>query len=270
MESFRSGRHIIDMRRQHSQYTAILLVGSLWYNSYYGGFIGFPQGAAATAFVPRWYGERRQSVRQQHTTTHLHLLVADPVGCMDTAAIMAASSLSSVIAAPSFLLCAAVTVSPEPIHTAFTVATFAPQPFWLLMILLPNSTLTKRIMGGMQVPLLLCAVHLLIVLASLSADGGTAPLAEFNDVFDLSGDPQKAFIGMTSNYPNFVAEEWSHVLTWDLFVGRYIWLDGVQRNILTAPSVLLCNLIGPPGLILHWITCAVSGKPLVDDQIGTD
>jgi hypothetical protein len=59
------------------------------------------------------------------------------------------------------------------------------------MILLPNSALTKRIMGGLQVPLVLCAVHLMIVLASLAADGGTARLAEFNDVFDLSGDPHQ-------------------------------------------------------------------------------
>lgn len=40
-------------------------------------------------------------------------------------------------------------LSPEPIHTAFSVATFLPQPFWLLMILLPNSDITKRIMGGL-------------------------------------------------------------------------------------------------------------------------
>jgi hypothetical protein len=59
------------------------------------------------------------------------------------------------------------------------------------MILLPNSALTKRIMGGLQVPLVLCAVHLMIVLASLTADGGTARLAEVNDVFDLSGDPHQ-------------------------------------------------------------------------------
>ena len=39
--------------------------------------------------------------------------------------------------------------SPEPIHTAFTVATFLPQPFWLLMILFPKSSITKKIMGGL-------------------------------------------------------------------------------------------------------------------------
>lgn len=42
-----------------------------------------------------------------------------------------------------------VSVSPEPIHTAFSVATFLPQPFWLLMILLPNAKITKKIMTGL-------------------------------------------------------------------------------------------------------------------------
>lgn len=57
-------------------------------------------------------------------------------------------------------------------------------------------------------------------------------------------------------------EEWSHVLTWDLFVGRWIWLDGIERKIFTPHSVLLTNLIGPPGLLLHFITCFLSGKGL--------
>jgi hypothetical protein len=54
---------------------------------------------------------------------------------------------------------------------------------------------------------------LTIVLASLGEQEATAPLLEFNKVFDPAGDPQKAFLGMVSSYPNFVAEEWSHVLT---------------------------------------------------------
>ena len=58
------------------------------------------------------------------------------------------------------------------------------------------------------------------------------------------------------------SEEWSHVLTWDLFVGRWIWLDGIERKIFTPHSVLLTNLIGPPGLVLHFITCFLSGKGL--------
>jgi Domain of unknown function (DUF4281) len=117
-----------------------------------------------------------------------------------------------------------------------------------------------------EVPILCSLVHLLIVGSSIASDGQgvTAPLSEFNDVFDPSGDPQAAFFGMTSKYPNFVAEEWSHVLTWDLFVARYIWLDGLRRGIFTPHSVLLCNLIGPPGFLLHAVTCLLSNKPVYD------
>jgi hypothetical protein len=109
-------------------------------------------------------------------------------------------------------------------------------------------------------------LHFFIVATSIvqQGQGVTAPLADFAGVFDPSGDPQKAFMGMSSNYPNFVAEEWSHVLTWDLFVGRWIWLDGLKRGIFTPHSVLFCNLIGPPGLLLHWLTCTLTGKPIME------
>jgi hypothetical protein len=170
----------------------------------------------------------------------------------------------SMTTSGSHVAAAVVMVSPEPIHTAFTIATFFPQPFWFLMIALPNHPFTKRIMGGLEVPLICSLIHFFIIVSSIVTGGSeatTAPLAEFNDVFDPTGDPQQAFFHMTSTYPNFVAEEWSHVLTWDLFVGRYIWQDGLQRNVTTAPAVLLCNLIGPPGLLLHGCTCtALSGQ----------
>jgi hypothetical protein len=59
-----------------------------------------------------------------------------------------------------------------------------------------------------EIVLLCCLVHFFIVSESIVTGGSeaTAPLAEFNNVFDPAGDPQKAFMGMTSSYPNFVAE----------------------------------------------------------------
>ena len=62
-----------------------------------------------------------------------------------------------------------------------------------------------------------------------------------------------------------VMRRWTHVLVWDLFVGRWIWLDGQRRDIFTSHSVLLTNLIGPPGLLLHLLTCLVVGKGLPDE-----
>ena len=66
-------------------------------------------------------------------------------------------------------------------------------------------------------------------------------------------------------YPNFAAEEWTHELVWDLFVGRWIWLEGRRRDIFTSHSVLLTNLIGPPGLLLHVITVQLYGLFRSDD-----
>ena len=68
----------------------------------------------------------------------------------------------------------------ELISTAFDVATFLPQPFWLLMIFLPNLSLTKSVMGNWSTIIGFSLVHLFIVITSvLQPDGaGTAPIAE--------------------------------------------------------------------------------------------
>ena len=83
----------------------------------------------------------------------------------------------------------------------------------------------------------------------------------FQDAFD----PAKSQLdGMARMFEirNFVAEEWPHVLVWDLFVGRAIWKDGINREIDTRLSLAFCNFIGPPGLLIHVATCALTGKGL--------
>ena len=211
----------------------------------------------ASSFVPQPTAALSTALRTQiHHTQHAALL--DPY-LLETAS----SSLLSADAT------AAVGSSADSIKTAFSVATFLPQPFWLFLILLPNTGITKRLFGDLNVITAFCLVHFFIVVTSIMEPGGTAPMAEFNDVFDPSGDPQAAMLGMM-RYPNFVSEEWSHVLTWDLFVGRWIWLDGMKRGVFTSHSVLLCNLIGPPGLLLHWATCIVTGKGLTPSEVPVD
>lgn len=48
-----------------------------------------------------------------------------------------------------------VGTSPEPIHSAFSLATFGPQPFWVLLILLPKADITKKIMGSLGMLLII-------------------------------------------------------------------------------------------------------------------
>lgn len=154
--------------------------------------------------------------------------------------------------------------TPEAIDAGVSLVTFAPQPFWLLLILAPNMEITKKVMGPLSPILLLSLVHLAVVVLAASQDGletGTAPIAIFMDVFDPALNQLDGMERLFA-YRNFVAEEWPHVLIWDLFVGRFIWLDGLRRGVFTPHSVLLTNLIGPPGLLLHAATCLVTGKGL--------
>lgn len=173
------------------------------------------------------------------------------------------SAVRRVAAAPRS---APAALTNADIVAAFSAATFWPQPFWLLMIIAPRWPGTKAVMRPLAPIVLFSLVHLFIVVASIGQEGGTAPMLEFQGVFDASptADPQGAMVGMM-RYPNFVTEEWSHVLTWDIFVGRFIWADGLRRGVPIRASVLLTNLIGPPGLLLHLATCVLTGKGLPPD-----
>lgn len=177
----------------------------------------------------------------------------------ETVPLSVISSSSDLIGAASSNPIMSTILTNENISIAFNVATFGPQILWLLIILLPSASITKKVMGSYLPIITFSLVHLFIVIASALQENGTAPLVEFNDVFDPSGNPQLAMVNMMK-YPNFVSEEWSHVLTWDLFVGRMVWLDGLRRGIFTGHSVLFCNLIGPPGFLMHCVTCLLTGK----------
>eukprot|EP00546_Thalassionema_frauenfeldii_P006857 CAMPEP_0178919916 /NCGR_PEP_ID=MMETSP0786-20121207/14707_1 /TAXON_ID=186022 /ORGANISM="Thalassionema frauenfeldii, Strain CCMP 1798" /LENGTH=190 /DNA_ID=CAMNT_0020593909 /DNA_START=162 /DNA_END=734 /DNA_ORIENTATION=- len=155
-------------------------------------------------------------------------------------------------------------LSPQDvIEAGVSFDTFAPQFLWLPMIVAPESDLTKKIMGtnGIALILGLALVHLAIVVTAAAQEGALDQILIFKEVFEPSnsqlGGMQKLF-----QYPNFVAEEWPHVLIWDLFVGRMIWLDGLERGIDTRISLSFCNFIGPPGLLIHAATCVLTGKGL--------
>ena len=114
-------------------------------------------------------------------------------------------------------------LAPAPlIDMGVAFDTFAPQPFWVLMVAAPRSALTRKVMGPLGPILGLSAVHLGIVLLAATKPGGLEPILIFADVFD----PAKSQLdGMQRLFDvrDFVAEEWPHVLIWDLLAGRAIW-----------------------------------------------
>lgn len=93
---------------------------------------------AFSVIVPHSQPRHHRYHRMLSTTTKLPPLIP-----LSAARVVKTSASSTTLHA----ILDTLTVSPEPIHTAFNIATFGPQPFWLLLILFPKADLTKKIMG---------------------------------------------------------------------------------------------------------------------------
>ena len=156
----------------------------------------------------------------------------------------------------------AMSLSPkEIIEAGVSFDTFAPQFLWLLIIGFPEAEITRKVMGPINPILGLALVHLIIVLVAVAQEGALGQVLIFQEVFDPSMS-QLAGMQKLFEIPNFVAEEWPHVLIWDLFVGRQIWIEGLERGINTRLSLAFCNFIGPPGALVFVATSLLSGKGL--------
>ena len=120
----------------------------------------------------------------------------------------------------------------------FTVAA----PFWALMIVLPHWSWTKRIIGSPLIvvpPLLIYAV---LVLGSLTEVLPAVASPTLGGVRELLGTADGAAAG------------WAHMIAFDLFVGRWSYLDSRARGIpalVMAPVLLLTILLGPLGLLVY-------------------
>jgi len=159
---------------------------------------------------------------------------------------------------PGAAMAASALDDPTGIAQAFAFVTFVPQNFWLLLVFAPNWKVTRQVFEPLWPLCIVALFHLFIVVASAGKppEAGTAPIELFNNLFNpaIVYDRGIDVYLELGKYKNFAAEEWTHELVWDLFVGRWIWLEGRRRNIFTSHSVLLTNLIGPPGLLLHALT----------------
>jgi Domain of unknown function (DUF4281) len=124
----------------------------------------------------------------------------------------------------------------------FQLVSVSVLPFWLLMIVLPHWRVTRWVM---QSHLVLAPLPLLYVCLVVPHLGEVLPLLVDPKLADMArflGTPAAALVG------------WIHFLAFDLFVGRWIYLDSRARQInawLMAPILFLTLLLGPCGLLAY-------------------
>jgi hypothetical protein len=124
----------------------------------------------------------------------------------------------------------------------FSLTFLVVAPFWGLMILLPGWSWTHRIIRS---PLIVLPPLLIYGLLVVPAVGDLLPeLANptLGGIRELLGTAVGA------------AAAWAHMLAFDLFIGRWCWLDSRERAVpalLMAPILVLTIMFGPLGLLAY-------------------
>jgi hypothetical protein len=126
-------------------------------------------------------------------------------------------------------------------------------PFWLLMILAPRWRWTQRIMHS---PLVIVPIALLYVALILPLAGELAAASLSPTLTTIS-----TFLGTAPG----ATTAWAHLLAFDLFVGRWAYLDSRERGISAwVMAVVLCFILlaGPLGFLIY-LGVSRGGKSVV-------
>ena len=127
-------------------------------------------------------------------------------------------------------------------ETIFTLSNLFVLPFWGLMIFLPHWRWTQRIMRTLWPVVVLAVVYAVLLLTQISGVAGGLLNPTLAGIAGLLGTPAGAAVG------------WVHFLAFDLFVGRWAYLDSRERGIsawLVSPTLFFVFMAGPLGLLLY-------------------
>lgn len=129
-------------------------------------------------------------------------------------------------------------------------------PFWLLMILFPHARWTRRIMATpwpVALPAALYALWGLAVIRAAQPGGDGERAGQRPDLMAML-QPSAAGIAGGFGQPPFATLAWAHLVAFDLFAGRWVYLDSQERNIpawQVAPALVGTLLTGPVGFLLY-------------------
>ncbi len=124
----------------------------------------------------------------------------------------------------------------------FTLTFLLAAPFWALMILLPHWSWTRRIVASPLIVVPVVAIYALLVVTNL------------DDVLPAVVSPTLGGVRELLGSADGAAAAWAHMIAFDLFVGRWSWLDSRDRGVpalVMAPVLLLTILLGPLGLAAY-------------------
>ncbi len=126
--------------------------------------------------------------------------------------------------------------------TLFDLTFLLAAPFWALMILLPKWSWTLRIVRSPLIVLPIVAIYAALI------------IPDFGDVWSSVSNPTLDGVAGLLGSPAGAAAGWAHMIAFDLFVGRWSYLDSRERGIpvlVMAPILVLTIMLGPLGLAAY-------------------
>jgi hypothetical protein len=124
-------------------------------------------------------------------------------------------------------------------------------PFWALMIFAPRWRWTARVIGSPFIVLPVLAVYLAAVAPILGRFAALMLRPDLAGLADLLGTPAGTTL------------VWSHLIAFDLFIGRWIYRDSQARRVhplLVGPVLVLTILLSPFGLLAYFILRTVARR----------
>ena len=116
-------------------------------------------------------------------------------------------------------------------------------PFWLLAILAPGWSWTLRILRSPWITAPTAAIYAVMILPHLREVLGA-----------LLGPMELSAIAAGMGTEAGATLVWAHLVTFDLFVGRWIYLDARERGVsawLSSPVLAAVLLVGPLGWLVY-------------------
>jgi hypothetical protein len=126
----------------------------------------------------------------------------------------------------------------------FNLVNFLVLPFWLLLILAPHWRVTHAVARSLWIVVPPALLYTALVLPALST------------LIPLLTNPNLAAVTRALGTPLGATTVWAHLVTFDLFAGRWAYLDSRERKLsawLASPALFFIFMLGPLGLLLYFL-----------------
>jgi hypothetical protein len=128
--------------------------------------------------------------------------------------------------------------------TLFDLTFLLIAPFWALMILAPKWSWTRKIAESHLIVLPPVVIYVVLMIPVLP------------ELLPLVTRPELAKLAEFMSTDTGAALVWAHMIAWDLFVGRWMYLEGRRLDVhplVMAPVLVITILLAPVGLPLFLI-----------------